>query len=90
MNVAFRTDGLPRQSALVLAGAGLDRLNRAEWVHQRFDPTEMCPAPGQGALALEILAADTERAHYLRQSLAFFNHPQTRFSARWWLPMVKP
>ncbi len=66
--------------ALVLAAAGLDRLNRAEWVHQRFDPTEMCPAPGQGALALEILSADTERTRYLRQSLAFFNHPHTRFS----------
>src|SRR6266702_7078085 len=39
--------------ALVLAAAGLDRLKRAEWVHQRFAPDEMCPAPGQGALALE-------------------------------------
>src|SRR5580698_5610615 len=39
--------------ALVLAAAGLDRLKRAEWVHQRFCPEELCPAPGQGALALE-------------------------------------
>ena len=39
--------------ALVLAAAGLDRLGRAEHVHQRFDPEELCPAPGQGAIALE-------------------------------------
>jgi hydroxymethylbilane synthase len=40
--------------ALVLASAGLDRLNRAENVHQRFSIDELCPAPGQGALALEV------------------------------------
>jgi hydroxymethylbilane synthase len=39
--------------ALVLAAAGLDRLNRASHVHQRFAVDELCPAPGQGALALE-------------------------------------
>ena len=31
--------------ALVLAAAGLDRLNRTESVHQRFAPEEICPAP---------------------------------------------
>jgi hydroxymethylbilane synthase len=66
--------------ALVLAAAGLDRLNRAEWVHQRFDPTELCPSPGQGALALETRSSTADRDHYIRQSIAFFNHPQTRFS----------
>ena len=69
-----------RCDALVLAAAGLDRLKRAEWVHQRFDPTEMCPAPGQGALALETLAADGERTSYISQAIGFFEHPQTRFS----------
>lgn len=39
--------------ALVLASAGLDRLGRTEHVHQRFSVDELCPAPGQGALALE-------------------------------------
>jgi len=39
--------------ALVLAAAGLDRLGRTEHVHYRFSPEELCPAPGQGALALE-------------------------------------
>ena len=44
--------------ALVLAGAGLDRLGRTEHVHLRFSPEEMCPAPGQGALALEMRALE--------------------------------
>ena len=39
--------------ALVLACAGLDRIGRAESVHQRFAVDELTPAPGQGALALE-------------------------------------
>ena len=43
--------------ALVLACAGLDRLGRTEHVHQRFDRQELCPAPGQGALALETRSA---------------------------------
>jgi len=40
--------------ALVLAAAGLDRLGRTEHVHQRFSVVELCPAPRQGALALEV------------------------------------
>lgn len=40
--------------ALVLAAAGLDRLGRSAHVHQRFAVDELCPAPGQGALALEV------------------------------------
>ena len=39
--------------ALVLACAGLDRLERTEHVHYRFSVDEMTPAPGQGALGLE-------------------------------------
>ena len=40
--------------ALVLAAAGLERLGRTQNVHQRFSVDEVCPAPGQGALALEV------------------------------------
>jgi hydroxymethylbilane synthase len=69
--------------ALVLAAAGLDRLKRAEWVHQRFSPTEMCPAPGQGALALETRSPshpiDEDRDAYIRNAIGFFEHPHTRF-----------
>ena len=48
--------------ALVLASAGLDRLARAEHVHQRFAVDEVCPAPGQGALGLETLSGPTVAA----------------------------
>jgi hydroxymethylbilane synthase len=40
--------------ALILACAGLDRLGRTESVHQRFSIDELTPAPGQGALALQV------------------------------------
>jgi hydroxymethylbilane synthase len=73
-------------NALVLASAGLDRLGRAEWVHQRFAVDELCPAPGQGALALETRApeyavfAEPERDNSVRKAVAALDHPETRYS----------
>jgi hydroxymethylbilane synthase len=72
--------------ALVLASAGLDRLGRAEWVHQRFAVDELCPAPGQGALALETRAASyavfAEPGHddFVRSAVAALDHAETRFA----------
>jgi hydroxymethylbilane synthase len=70
--------------ALVLAAAGLDRLNRTESVHYRFCPEEICPAPGQGALALETRSAshpiDPARDAWIRNAVAFLEHPPTRFA----------
>jgi len=45
--------------ALVLAAAGLDRLGRLGRVTEYFDYDQMIPAPGQGALALEVREGDT-------------------------------
>jgi len=39
--------------AVVLAHAGLARIGRLDVVSQVFEPDEMVPAPGQGALAVE-------------------------------------
>jgi hydroxymethylbilane synthase len=39
--------------AAVLAEAGLERLGKSDVIAQRFDVTQMVPAPGQGALAVE-------------------------------------
>lgn len=44
--------------ALVLACAGLDRLGRADRIAERIDAQQMPPAPGQGALALQIRRDD--------------------------------
>jgi hydroxymethylbilane synthase len=44
--------------ALVLACAGLDRLGREDRIAERIDPERMPPAPGQGALALQIRRDD--------------------------------
>jgi hydroxymethylbilane synthase len=69
--------------ALVLAAAGLDRLDRSEWAHQRFSPDEICPAPGQGALAIETRSAshpiDEARDRFIRQAVAALDHLETRF-----------
>lgn len=43
---------------LVLAAAGLRRLNRAEEIAFPIDPDEIVPAPGQGAIAIEARHAD--------------------------------
>ena len=40
--------------AIVLASAGLKRLDLASRIRQVFEPTEMLPAAGQGALGIEI------------------------------------
>ncbi len=70
--------------ALVLAAAGLDRLGRTEWVHQRFSPEELCPAPGQGALAIETRSAehpaDLVWDAEVRAAVAALDHELTRFA----------
>lgn len=45
--------------AVILARAGLARIDRLEVVTESIDPIQMLPAPGQGALAIECRAADT-------------------------------
>jgi hydroxymethylbilane synthase len=46
--------------ALVLAASGLDRLGVGDRIDERLDPEVMTPAPGQGALAVQCQAADSE------------------------------
>lgn len=59
--------------AVVLACAGIDRLG-ADWaITQRIDPDIMLPAPGQGALAVEVSA---ERALDAPLAAALADHDQ--------------
>ncbi|MGD0572489.1 MAG: hydroxymethylbilane synthase [Sedimentisphaerales bacterium] len=46
--------------AIVLARAGLERLNLTGRISIIFDPTKFIPSPAQGALAVEICDDDTE------------------------------
>jgi len=51
--------------ALVLAAAGLERLGLEKHISQRFTIAELCPAPGQGALAIECRADDAATQNLL-------------------------
>ncbi len=55
----------PDYDGVVLAMAGLMRLERQAEVAEVFDPHVMLPAPGQGALALEMRQGDEELAAVL-------------------------
>jgi len=73
--------------ALVLACAGLDRLGRAESVHQRFAIDELTPAPGQGALGLETRSPqhpldtdDAGRDPAIYAAIQALDHAPTRFA----------
>ena len=59
-NVDTRLKKLERgeYDALILAAAGLERLGLSERVTQYFTVSEMCPAVGQGALAIETRGGD--------------------------------
>ena len=51
--------------AVVLAYSGLARIGELNRVSQVFEPDEMLPAPGQGALAVECRTDDTDLAGLL-------------------------
>ena len=46
--------------AIVLAAAGLVRLGREEEIGHRFDPEQLVPEAGQGAVALQVRAGEEE------------------------------
>src|SRR5207302_7361457 len=46
--------------AVVLAACGLDRLGLAAEIGHRFEPDEMLPEAGQGALALQVRVGEEE------------------------------
>jgi hydroxymethylbilane synthase len=59
---------------VILARAGLARLDRLDEITEVIDPLQMLPAPAQGALALECRADDDEVIELLRA----LEHPDTR------------
>lgn len=77
--------------AVVLAYAGLARLGRLDAISEVLDPSIVCPAPGQGALGVEVrtdlLAADSSRTTdersdrpTLAAAFAALDHTPTRLA----------
>ena len=62
--------------AILLASAGLDRLEKTEWVQQRLEPRDFCPAAGQGSLGIETRADDAATI----AAVAFLDDADTRFA----------
>ncbi|MCI5142367.1 MAG: hydroxymethylbilane synthase, partial [Candidatus Electrothrix sp. ATG1] len=59
--------------AIILAGAGLNRLGMQERITALFTPDQMLPAIGQGSLGIELRMADTE----LLEGMQFLHHNDT-------------
>ncbi len=75
-NVDTRLDklGSGEYHAIVIAAAGLLRLDLRNRIDEFIDPEILLPAPGQGALALEVRVGDD-----LAEELAYsLNHRETR------------
>jgi hydroxymethylbilane synthase len=64
--------------ALVLAGAGLKRLGFAAHITSWFREDEICPAVGQGALAIEIRMQNAA----VKKVVALLDHPSTHQAVR--------
>jgi len=68
-----------RVAALVLAAAGLNRLGITDITFHPFPLEMVLPAPGQGALGIEIRSGDGSLADLLRRAL---DHPHSSAAAR--------
>lgn len=72
--IAEERDGL---AAGILALAGLKRLNLSEKAGQILTPELMLPAPGQGALAIQI--SSKKQSPQLSQAISKLHHPETAY-----------
>ncbi|MGV3148952.1 hydroxymethylbilane synthase [Rothia sp. 11273D007AR] len=66
--------------AVVLAAAGLHRLGLAETITEYLGVDRVVPAPGQGALAIEIRTEDAGGQTELGQAVAAVNHTETQLA----------
>ena len=73
--------------AVVLAYAGLARLDRTEVISEALDVDVVAPAPGQGALAVEVRTADivseegaSPRVPDLAEAIHLLDHRPTRLA----------
>jgi hydroxymethylbilane synthase len=61
IDTRLRKRGERGLDAVVLAACGLDRLGLGGEIGHRFEPEELLPEAGQGALALQVRAGEQER-----------------------------
>jgi hydroxymethylbilane synthase len=71
IDTRLRKRGERGLDAVVLAACGLDRLGLDDEIGHRFDPDELVPEAGQGALALQVRAGEGEL-------VARVDHAETR------------
>jgi hydroxymethylbilane synthase len=76
VDTRLRKLGEGQVDGILLAAAGLDRLEKTEWVKERIAPEVICPATGQGSLGIEIRLGDVKTA----AALEFLNDEPTRFA----------
>lgn len=65
-NVQTRLEKMRNQNldGIILAGAGLKRLNEESLITEYFDPTEFIPAVAQGALGIECLKSSESKIYF--------------------------
>ena len=71
IDTRLRKRGERGLDAVVLAACGLDRLGLGREIGRRFEPDELLPEAGQGALALQVRAGEEGR-------VAHADHAETR------------
>jgi hydroxymethylbilane synthase len=71
VDTRLRKRGERGLDAIVLAAAGLERLGLGGEIGRRFDPNELVPEAGQGAVALQVRAGEDEL-------VAALDDPETR------------
>ena len=76
VDTRLRKLGEGQVDAILLAAAGLDRLEKTEWIRERLDPADFCPAAGQGALGIETRKNDKKTI----AALEFLDDIDTRFA----------
>jgi hydroxymethylbilane synthase len=72
VDTRLRKRGERGLDAVVLAACGLDRLGLTREIGHRFDPEELLPEAGQGALALQVRGGETHL-------VAACDHEETRY-----------
>jgi hydroxymethylbilane synthase len=68
----------PVIDALVLAKAGLERIDLKDRISRAFSVSEMCPAVGQGIVVVEYASANDK----VRRLLCAINHQETAYCYR--------